>query len=50
MIDFFRHLVTFTLQLGLLLSPALAQAADPAPKPILLGILSTAEPARIYAE
>ncbi|MBI5750574.1 MAG: phosphate/phosphite/phosphonate ABC transporter substrate-binding protein [Hydrogenophilales bacterium] len=47
---FFRHIVTLTLQLGLLLSPALAQAADPVPKPILLGILSTAEPARIHAE
>jgi phosphonate transport system substrate-binding protein len=50
MIHFFRNIVTFSLHLGLLLSPALAQAADPAPKPILLGILSTAEPARIHAE
>lgn len=46
----FRHIVTIILQLGLLLSPVLAQAAESAPKPILLGILSTAEPARIHAE
>lgn len=41
-------IVIAALQLSLLLSPALAQASEP--KPVLLGILSTAEPARIHAE
>jgi len=46
----FRRIGTLILQLGLLLGPPLTHAADPAPKPILLGILSTAEPSRIHAE
>ena len=50
MLGIFRHIATFALPFALCLNPALAQAADPAPKPILLGILSTAEPARIHAE
>lgn len=44
------YLVVFTLKIYLLISSGLALAADSVPTPIRLGILSTAEPARIHAE
>jgi len=46
----YRQLVILILQLCLLLNPGVTLAADDTPAPIRLGILSTAEPARIHAE